>query len=308
MRVPLPPVGDALAARAFTTRIERDWQASSYSALVRHLGTQSDEPFRQPELRAEPTAAARQPGHDVFAFPRGARHGSFLHALFERIDFGLPASAPPTSALLGRALRHAGYAADWLPVLQRLVDDVLDCPLDGDALRLRALAPAERGAELAFEFPLAALEAPRLNALLAAHDPLARAAPPLAFPVVRGMLSGFIDLVFTYRGRYYVADYKSNHLGDSLADYAPGCLAVSIAEHRYDLQYVIYTLALTRLLRQRLGTGFDYERHVGGVYYLYLRGMRAADGARHGVWHARPPRELITALDALFGGEHGNGD
>ncbi|HMV72593.1 MAG TPA: hypothetical protein PKC08_10490, partial [Pseudomonadales bacterium] len=117
---------------------------------------------------------------------------------------------------------------------------------------------------------------------------------------------GFLDLVFEWAGRYYLADYKSNWLGGRPEDYAPERLATAMAEHRYDLQYALYTLALTRLLRQRLGETFDYERHVGGVYYLYLRGMRAAAGARHGVWYARPARELIEALDALCSG--GDGD
>ena len=109
--------------------------------------------------------------------------------------------------------------------------------------------------------------------------------------------------MFEHEGRFYVADYKSNHLGNELAHYAPARLGASIAEHRYDLQYALYTVALARLLRARLGDTYDYDTHVGGVYYLYLRGMRAAAGPAHGVFHARPPRALVEALDALFAGE-----
>ena len=304
------PPSRPLAARRFLTVIERDWQASSYSALARHLDTRSGRLLRQPELRAETDAASPAQEHSIFNFPRGARHGSFLHALFEGLDFAAQADATVHAGMISRALQHAGYAADWLPALQQLLADVLDCALDDDALRLRSLqgSSGRHAVELGFEFPLAPFDTARLDALLAAHDPLARAAPALAFARVRGMLSGFIDLVFECRGRYYVVDYKSNHLGNALADYAPARLAHSIVEHRYDLQYALYTLALTRLLRQRLGETFDYERHVGGVYYLYLRGMRAAAGARHGVWYARPARELIEALDALCSGDDGDDD
>ena len=292
-----------LAARRFDTPIERDWQSSSYSALTRHADARAAQLFRQPELTAD-EGAGRPRDYSLFAFPRGARHGSFLHGLLERIDFDQRADAPATRDLLARSLAREGYETQWLPALVSMIDDVLGCVLDGERLRLRDLAPAQRVVEMGFEFPLAQLDCARLNALLAAHDPLARTATPLAFASIRGMLSGFIDLVFEHEGRFYVADYKSNHLGNELQHYEPARLGASIAEHRYDLQYALYTVALARLLRARLGRAYDYDAHVGGVYYLYLRGMRAAAGTAHGVFRARPPRALVEALDALFAGEH----
>ena len=96
--------------------------------------------------------------------------------------------------------------------------------------------------------------------------------------------------------------FKSNHLGASVEDYAPPMLEASIAEHRYDLQYVLYSVALQRFLRARLGAAYDPDLHLGGVYYLYLRGMRRAAGAAYGVFHTRPAQALIDALDALFAG------
>jgi len=292
----------ALEARRFQVVVERDWQSSSYSALMRQGAGRAAQVFRQPELAAD-ASGRRSRERNLFAFARGARHGSFLHWLLERVDFTLPASAPATQQLIARALVREGYEPDWLPVLAAMVDDVLGCALDGERLRLRDLAPARRSAEMGFEFPLAPLDCTRLNALLGEHDPAARAAPPLAFAAVHGMLTGFIDLVFEHEGRYYVADYKSNHLGDELADYEPARLQASVTEHRYDLQYAIYTVALVRLLRARLGPDYDYDSHVGGVYYLYLRGVRATAGPARGVFHTRPPRALVEALDALFGGE-----
>jgi exodeoxyribonuclease V beta subunit len=290
-----------LAARRFDTPVERDWQSSSYSALTRHETPRAVQLFRQPELLSDEAAGISRE-RSLFAFPRGARHGSFLHGLLERADFGRSARTPAVQEALALALTREGHDTQWLPALTAMLEDVAGCALDGAALRLRELAPAQRVVEMGFEFPLAPLDAPRLNAMLCAHDPLAREAQPLAFASVRGMLSGFIDLVFEYRGQYYVADYKSNHLGNQLADYAPARLRASIIEHRYDLQYALYTVALARLLRARLGAGYDYDRHVGGVYYLFLRGIRAAAGPGCGVFHVRPERALIEALDALFAG------
>jgi exodeoxyribonuclease V beta subunit len=110
------------------------------------------------------------------------------------------------------------------------------------------------------------------------------------------MITGIIDLVFEHEGRYYIADYKSNLLGTQLEDYTPDKLRKAILDRRYDLQYLLYVLALHRYLRQRV-RGYDYSQHMGGVYYLFLRGMRPASGPRYGVYHELPARELIERLD-----------
>ena len=118
---------------------------------------------------------------------------------------------------------------------------------------------------------------------------------------MRGLMRGFIDLVFRHEGRFFIVDYKSNRLGNRLQDYGRDGLREAIRQHRYDLQYLIYSLALHRFLGWRL-PGYDFERHFGGVYYLFLRGMRPNRGSEIGVWYDHPPLELIDGLDRLFGG------
>jgi exodeoxyribonuclease V beta subunit len=117
-------------------------------------------------------------------------------------------------------------------------------------------------------------------------------------------MKGFVDLVLRFDGRFYILDYKSNHLGDRLDDYDTEGLARAMAGHHYHLQYLIYTLALHRYLCLRL-RGYDYERHMGGALYLFLRGMRPALGADRGVFRARPTLSLIRDLDRAFGGPEG---
>ena len=114
-----------------------------------------------------------------------------------------------------------------------------------------------------------------------------------------GMLKGFIDLVFEHNGQYYVLDYKSNALGDNDSAYTDQAMGDAILDKRYDLQYVLYLLALHRLLKARL-PGYDYGRHIGGAVYLFLRGVDSASG---GAFTDKPPRTLIEQLDALFDGE-----
>ncbi|AFJ43367.1 exodeoxyribonuclease V subunit beta [Francisella orientalis] len=112
-----------------------------------------------------------------------------------------------------------------------------------------------------------------------------------------GMLHGFIDLIFEYDGKFYVADYKSNYLGDKLEDYNQATMSEKNQSSFYDLQYLIYSVALDKYLRQNIES-YNYEKHFGGVYYFYLRGMK--DG--YGVYRARPSLEIINKLANLFNG------
>uniref|UniRef100_UPI003D0F9712 PD-(D/E)XK nuclease family protein n=1 Tax=Amphritea sp. TaxID=1872502 RepID=UPI003D0F9712 len=152
--------------------------------------------------------------------------------------------------------------------------------------------------EMEFMLPSNGLDAARLNQLIRQYDPLSQQAGALEFDTLKGMLKGFIDLVFEYQGRYYILDYKSNHLGNQPELYSGTALDNAMIEHRYDLQYQLYTLALHRLLRSRL-PDYRYEDHFGGVFYLFLRGMRAGS-PDSGVFHCRPSTELVEQLDRLF--------
>jgi exodeoxyribonuclease V beta subunit len=128
--------------------------------------------------------------------------------------------------------------------------------------------------EMEFWFASHKVDVLKLDALVCqyTHNGVARVA---AEPVLlNGMFKGFIDLTFEHDGRYYVADYKSNWLGVDDAAYTEQAMEQSILDNRYDLQYVLYLLALHRQLKARLAD-YDYDRHVGGALYLFLRGTRA---------------------------------
>ena len=123
--------------------------------------------------------------------------------------------------------------------------------------------------------------------------------PALLHGQLNGMFKGFIDLTFEYQGRYYVADYKSNWLGSEDDCYDQQAMCATILGHRYDLQFCLYLLALHRQLKLRL-PDYDYDRHMGGAVYLFLRGQQAES---QGVYFEKPPRELIEQMDALFMGQ-----
>lgn len=121
------------------------------------------------------------------------------------------------------------------------------------------------------------------------------------FKTIQGMLRGFIDLIGCFNGQYYLIDYKSNFLGTGYQAYVPARLNEVMLANQYDLQYLIYTVALHRYLKQR-DKNYDYQRDFAGVFYLFLRGMNGKD-AQSGVFFDKPAFDLINKLDQLLAGE-----
>ncbi|MHB1375748.1 MAG: 3'-5' exonuclease, partial [Thauera sp.] len=275
-----------------------------------HAGHETSGP--QAELRPQAPAV-----DDILRFPRGPSAGDCMHALFEAIDFTDPtgwdgaidaalAMHPQTLVDPGApATRSAEQSRTRLRrMLRGLLEDVLATPLlaaDGElpALHLGELPRARRLVELGFHLPAPRLSAGQLNGWLAAQG---YGVPRLGFADLDGYLKGFIDLVFEHGGRYWVLDWKSNHLGDQPEDYAPPRLELAMQAHGYHLQHLIYSVALHRHLARSL-PGYDPARHFGGVLYLFLRGVRPhwrIDGQPAGVFHHRCPPATLRALDDLI--------
>jgi exodeoxyribonuclease V beta subunit len=233
--------------------------------------------------------------------PRDSRE-LVMKNILEDLDFGADSASRQqwiVQHLQGVQLSHDWQPEPWLPVLEQWLEQILTSGLF-PGLSLAQLTPEHCLSEMEFLLPLSALSAAALNRCLAAGDLLSAQAPALAFNEVQGMLKGFIDLVFEHDGRFYVVDYKSNYLGDTAAAYQQDAMAQAMIEHRYDVQYQLYTLALHRYLRCRL-PDYDYDQHIGGVCYLFLRGMNGEAGS--GVYATKPDKTHIDALDALFAGE-----
>jgi len=129
-----------------------------------------------------------------------------------------------------------------------------------------------------------------------------------SYQSLKGMMHGFIDLVFEQNGKYYVCDYKSSHLGDDFTDYNHQALRHNIENNYYDLQYLIYSLALHRYLKVSLND-YNASQYFGGVYYCYLRGMtNDTDHLGSGVYYRKITPEELDKLDALFDGKSSLGE
>jgi exodeoxyribonuclease V beta subunit len=300
--------------------------ADEPEAPVRALAAAGAEPLRaspaddEARLRATPSLLGDMPA--------GARVGTFVHRVLEAVDFAAPdLGAELAAAVADLQARRPADVGDPAAVVAGL-RAAIETPL-GDGLRLRDLARRDRLDELAFELPLTGGDTPTgelvldaIAAVLTEHvppgDPLAgyaaRLSDPLLRRAIRGFVTGSIDLVARAGDHYTVLDYKTNRIappGEELTawHHRPAALAAEMERAHYGLQALLYTVALHRYLRWRL-PGYDPDRHLAGVRYLFLRGMTGpdtpvVDGTTCGVFTWRPSGALVSALSDVLdrGGE-----
>ncbi len=312
----LPPV------RALTRRVPHDWWVYSFTQLA-HADAGHDTDAAATEVPApaadEPagvdlTLDAEQPAvasDEIDPRFMGSRFGNVLHDALENTDFALWGGwqagqpAPGEEAEVLRAsLRAEGYAEedldDGVAMLTALVGQTLTVPLpEGGALH--DLPADARRAEIEFHFAMQPTAVPALLSLLHAHGLVRDRHGFGTRRRLEGLMTGKIDLTYVRADRWYVLDYKSNRL----PGYDAARLASAMQHSEYDLQALIYTVALHRWLRFRLGAQYDYTRDMGGIRYLFCRGLDAGRDDSPGLYAHRFDPALVDALDALFaGGEH----
>ncbi|WP_409525561.1 exodeoxyribonuclease V subunit beta [Nitrincola sp. MINF-07-Sa-05] len=236
-------------------------------------------------------------------FHRGPNPGTFLHGLLEwAVAEGLEQAANDDSArrdMLARRCQIRGWDG-WIDPLDSWLKRFLNTEFRLESadnpvvFRLTDLTQCQ--AEMEFMFASHQVSTHALDNLCRQHLLPSQARPALLPNTINGMLKGFIDLVFEHQGRYYVADWKSNHLGPDDQAYIREAIHNAVLEKRYDVQYALYLLALHRLLKTRL-TDYNYERDMGGALYFFLRG---SDAPSQGLLFDKPPAEFINAIDQLF--------
>ncbi|MEY0430658.1 exodeoxyribonuclease V subunit beta [Providencia rettgeri] len=298
-----------LSARAVTRHFNDHWRVTSYSGLSYGSShTESEESVSAlqfanslaPNMDIEASVDVEQQEDESLIltphqFPKGASPGTFLHNLMEEIDF----SGHVSQEWLSEKLESSGFDIQWAPMLQEWLHAIVQAPLSEDGLCLSALQAQDQLDEMQFYLPIdSLLSASHLDKITHQYDPLSQRCPPLNFERVQGILKGFIDLTFYWKGKFYLLDYKSNYLGKDASFYTQEAMAEAMIDHRYDLQYQLYSLALHRYLKQRM-PNYDYETHFGGVYYLFLRGIDNIHSS-NGIFFYRPIEPFIEALDSLF--------
>jgi exodeoxyribonuclease V beta subunit len=340
-QTPLDEETATLECRPFSGSINHNWGITSFSSLLSAHSRNADWTDRDetpaPEItveadRAAPLSTGRPP-QNMFAFPRGAAAGIFLHDLFEHLDF---ASQDQTviCELIAATLKAHRFESLWVGPVCDMVRKILEVPLDsvGGGLTLARIQKVDRLSELEFYFPLQRLSESKIRDIfsrclgkgkdgLSSRNTDSNGGPEspenpespfskggqggfevfpssmgrLVFRPVEGFMRGFIDLVFCFEGRFYLVDWKSNFLGSRTEDYDQAALQKAMEEGSYHLQYTLYAVAIHQYLKTRIPE-YRYESHFGGVLYVFLRGVDPAKGRDYGVYRCRPTAASIEGL------------
>ena len=287
-------------APVWRTRFQ-GWQRSSFSALLRDAIEPTSPDLADYAVATPQNAPDAPPDADIrYTYPRGTAPGSALHAVLERIR-------PDNRRDWRRYLEHdnrqwqLGLEPTQLDACENWLEAIQYCELPQSRISLGASKQGAHRSEYGFTLgsdARAVLDIPAINAHFAAHGhPLHLSDKHRHIRYLRGE----IDHLYQHDGRYYILDYKTNHLGNSPADYTPENIRAAMGDHHYWLQAALYQVALHRLLQTRLAD-YDPARHLGGIEYLYLRGIDPAHPA-NGKYGWNYPPEFIAGLDRILGHE-----
>ena len=315
-----------LEAKQQSRPIPADWGIMSFSSLCAGIHTgkvQSpgwDDGSASPGPLEEAAAADNEPESPLADFPAGPVSGDCIHEIFEELDFTVISDAgwrmlPDVKKLISDKLQKFGRVDsarfdDSLTERGLMIGDmlanVLNTPLTagGGTFRLAEVPRQKRVSEMEFFFQVAdPVRLAELSKLLqrnfhpetaAGFEHTGGKAPR------RGFMNGKIDLFFEHGGKYWIADWKTNWLGRKYSTYNHAALSSDMIANSYLMQAAIYVLAVDKFLKSRV-RDYDYNRHFGGVFYLFVRGM---DGKRpdQGVFTMRPELDFIRELAEIFPG------
>jgi exodeoxyribonuclease V beta subunit len=289
------------SSRIFTGKIKNDWNISSFSALTHDAKEFTESPDHD-RVYSNAMADQKLTGSDrnIFSFPKGASAGSCIHEIFENIDFTF-FEEEPVKKLINDALTRYNIENIWQQTIFDMVNKVLNTSvLPGmQEFSLKNISKNGRLSELEFYYPLNLITSAGLANIFRKYginisNNFTASLEHLGFTPHRGFIKGYMDLVFHYKEKYFIVDWKSNHLGNDIQDYSPEKINTVMDDNYYILQYYIYTVALHRFLLLRKAD-YDYSKHFGGVIYIFVRGTDP-EYPYSGIYNDIPSKEIIQSL------------
>ncbi len=272
-----------------------EWSSTSFSGLA------LSHPYH---------ADSTEKGKGIFALPRGKSFGLAIHKIFENYfnvgdkEFHARREHYIHAPLSVEPAFHGEPGKKRIETVEQMVENVLSAeiaPKDATPFKPAEIAPENAKTEFPFFHPIRQISPEKLKTILARHGIPEFGAMPdtignLEFHIRSGYIAGEIDLLFRHGGKYFVLDWKTNHLGATHQDYAPDKIASDMERHLYFLQALIYSFATHLFLESRL-KDYDYESDFGGFIYVYVRGV---DQSGNGVFSLKPPKALIDDMKKLF--------
>ncbi|MCF6317659.1 MAG: exodeoxyribonuclease V subunit beta [Proteobacteria bacterium] len=275
---------ELLKPKTFKRNLQKPQSIYSFSALSKKQNTE------QETFDDEVVELVELDFSNYFQFPKGAKSGTMQHEVLEHLDF--TADLVEINQEVKRQLNRYSFDKNWQACLAQQIDKILNFNLWQNGPKLSQIKYSID--EMEFMLPISSKNKQNIASWLSEHRNT-----PTVFNQdnLQGYLTGFIDLVFEHNNKYYIVDYKSNYLGSGIKDYTKNNLKRTIEHHYYDLQYLLYSVALVKYLSTKI-KGFDYQTHFGGIAYLFTRGVNGQAG--QGVYSNIPDKNLIYSMIREF--------
>jgi len=297
-----------ISYKGFDSKIDRDFKIVSYSYFNAAYKGSYEMPDHEttinltPDVKIPESAAS---GYNRFKLPKGARTGIMIHEIMENLNF-TNHEKDDLYNLVTDKIQKYGFESVWADAIVDMVSETIQVKLNQaeSAFSLNNISQSGRINEMEFFFPLDRLEPKRINEILkCAGFPRQqfKLSSNYSREALRGFMQGYIDCIFEYENKFYIVDWKTNHLGATASDYSPENISSVMAANLYTLQYLIYAVALNNYLKTRI-KNYSYEKCFGGVFYLFMRGIYANDEEQNGIFYCKPELELYNRFEYLING------
>jgi len=298
-----------LRFREFQREEPERWKISSFSSILRKMNPHEtfttfmdDEVFDLSETKED----IAEEDYSMFSLPRGANTGNALHDLLEHTDLNT-VTENGLKEIVRKTLNLYHIDANFKNAVRQNINNLRKKTLGKEKdFQLKNVPYKDTLREMEFYFPSRSIDINLIRDVFIRNAGEGETESIIADSMgediseqIYGFMKGYIDMIFRYNGRYYIIDWKTNYLGCAYDDYSQDSLNQAMLKSQYFLQYHIYTVALTLHLNSKM-ENFDYERHFGGVYYLFLRGIDAGENSRNGIFFHRPAQSVIAGLIESF--------
>ncbi|QCI26872.1 exodeoxyribonuclease V subunit beta [Buchnera aphidicola (Thelaxes californica)] len=230
-----------------------------------------------------------------FFFEKGQEFGTFIHHILKNINFNKTIDI----ILLSQQLKNFYFPQCWKKELKIWLEKIVNTTLLPLNIKLKELKKHKILKE--FEFYMSVnktLHNYQFNQCIKKKDKISSLSSNLEFNSFKGIVTGFIDLIFELNNKFFIVDYKTNWLGDNYADYNNKNIEKTMINHRYDVQYHLYGIVLHKYLKQRI-TKYSIKKNFGGIFYLFLRGMDINHN-NQSIFYIPPNIKLMKKLNKLF--------
>ncbi|BAC24412.1 recB [Wigglesworthia glossinidia endosymbiont of Glossina brevipalpis] len=230
--------------------------------------------------------------------PKGKIFGKFIHKIFEKLNF----TKNIDKNIIKENLVKYEFDLSLTNDLAEWIKNIIKKPLNEDFLSLSRIKQKNKLTELKFYLSInSKIKEKEFNFLIKKYDPISSKCFCLKnINNINGILTGSVDLVFLWKKKYYFLDYKSNWLGENSSFYNKKNMTLEMIKHRYDIQYQIYSVAIHRYLKYKIKK-YDYNKHFGGIYYLFVRGINnLCRKTKNGIYFIKPNYSLINKINKHF--------